>query len=129
MTDRSAVRDWLGGYERAWRARGTDALDELFADDLVYLPSPWADAIRGRRALARFWEASRDGPDEGFEMATRVVAVDGDTAVVRIDVAYEDGQRWRDLWLITFDDAGRCVRFEEWPFAPGQDDGHGDDRG
>ena len=33
-------------------------------------------------------------------------------------------QRWRDLWVIRFDGEGRCVAFEEWPFAPGQRDGH-----
>ena len=127
MTGRDAVRTWLEGYERAWRTPGTSALGELFIDDVVYLPSPWAEPIRGRGALGRFWEGSRDGPDEGFDAVTRLVAVDGDTAVVRVDVDYEDGQRWRDLWLISFAADGRCARFEEWPFAPGQDDGHGDD--
>jgi hypothetical protein len=33
-------------------------------------------------------------------------------------------ERWRDLWVIRFDDDGRCVAFEEWPFAPRQRDGH-----
>jgi hypothetical protein len=32
--------------------------------------------------------------------------------------------RWLDLWVLRFDDAGRCTAFEEWPFAPGQADGH-----
>ena len=31
---------------------------------------------------------------------------------------------WRDLWVIRFDDDGRCVAFEGWPFAPRQRDGH-----
>jgi hypothetical protein len=26
--------------------------------------------------------------------------------------------------VVPFDDAGRCERFEEWPFRPDQDDGH-----
>jgi hypothetical protein len=34
-------------------------------------------------------------------------------------------ERWRDLWVIRFGDDGRCVAFEEWPFAPPQRDGHG----
>jgi hypothetical protein len=38
------------------------------------------------------------------------------------------GQRWRDLWVLTLDGSGRCERFEEWPFAANQSDGHEADR-
>jgi hypothetical protein len=53
------------------------------------------------------------------------VAVDGDTAVVRVAVDYRGKKhtRWRDLWVIRFAPDGRCRTFEEWPFAPDQDDG------
>ncbi|MFC8799271.1 hypothetical protein ACFT2C_16170 [Promicromonospora sp. NPDC057138] len=58
-------------------------------------------------------------------MAAEVVAVDGPTAVVRVSVEYGgSGSRWRGLWVLTFDEDGRCAAFEEWPFAPGQSDGH-----
>jgi len=43
---------------------------------------------------------------------------------VRVAVDYATGNRWRDLWVLTLDDAGRCRAFEEWPFAPKQPDGH-----
>jgi SnoaL-like domain len=127
MTDRAVVHDWLARYERAWRAPGTAALDELFADSITYLPSPWSSPILGLDSLRRFWEAARSGPDEGFRMTSEIVAVDGRTAVVRVHVGYDDGQRWRDLWVLTLDDEDRCEHFEEWPFAPDQDDGHRDD--
>ena len=124
---RAEVEDWVLRYERAWRAPGTAALDELFADAVSYSPSPWADPVVGLPALRRFWDAARDGPDEGFRMASAVVAVDDRTAVVRVHVDYDDGERWRDLWIVTLDARGRCTHFEEWPFAPDQDDGHHDD--
>ena len=127
MTDRSAVNDWLARYERAWRSPGTAALDELFGDGVIYVASPWASPILGLESLRRFWDAARDGPDEGFRMTSEIVAVDGATAVVRVHVDYDDGQRWRDLWVLTLDDQDRCERFEEWPFAPDRDDGHADD--
>jgi hypothetical protein len=128
MTDRAAVLDWLARYERAWRASGTAALDEVFDGSVTYVPSPWASPIVGIDSLRRFWDAARSGPDEGFRMTSEIVAVDGRTAVVRVHVDYDDGQRWRDLWVLTLDDQGRCEHFEEWPFAPDQDDGHGDDQ-
>jgi len=34
------------------------------------------------------------------------------------------GRPWRDLWVLRFAADGRCSSFEEWPFAPGQPDGH-----
>jgi ketosteroid isomerase-like protein len=127
--DRSDVERWVEAYETLWRSSGTDGLAEVFAPDATYLPSPWATPVRGLPALAAFWEAEREGPDEPFTMTSRVLAVEGRTAVVRVEVDYArdgdaGGERWRDLWVLTFDDAGRCAAFEEWPFAPDQPDGH-----
>ncbi|HSE08423.1 MAG TPA: nuclear transport factor 2 family protein [Nocardioidaceae bacterium] len=124
--DRDAVEQWVNDYERLWRTAGTDGLAALFAPKAVYLPSPWAPPVSGLAAISRFWEAERDRPDEDFTMSSEVVAVDGDTAVVRVSVTYGDpaSGRWRDLWVLRFDAHGRCTAFEEWPFAPRQPDGH-----
>jgi ketosteroid isomerase-like protein len=125
--EHAAVRRWVEGYERAWRTAGTDDLSRLFAPDATYLVSPWARPVEGLAAIRELWESERDGADEAFTMASDIVAVEGDTAVVRVAVAYgtPDGRRWRDLWVVQFDADGRCAAFEEWPFAPDQDDGHG----
>ena len=129
--DRRTVATWVEGYERAWRSPGTDQLAELFSPDVSYVPSPWAPAVNGLDELARFWEAGRDGPDEQFTLSSEVVALEGDTAVVRLSVDYlgPDTTRWRDLWVLEFAPDGRCARFEEWPFTPGQPDGHEGDAG
>lgn len=124
--EKDAVDRWVAGYERAWRAPGVEALAELFSPDVSYLPSPWAEPIVGLARLGSWWDAERDGPDEAFTMTSELVAVDGDTAVVRVAVDYlrDPPARWRDLWVLRFDAEGRCARFEEWPFAPNQPDGH-----
>jgi SnoaL-like domain len=123
--DSTAVQQWVGHYERLWRTPGTELLAELFVSDATYLPSPWAQPIEGLEAIARFWESDRVSADEEFTMSSDVVAVDGKTAVVRVFVRYAaSGRYWRDLWLLRFAADGRCSSFEEWPFAPGQPDGH-----
>jgi len=124
---RDFVARWLAAYEEVWRTPGTARLAELFTPDVTYAPSPWAEPRRGLVELGLFWEAERAGPDERFTMSSEVVAVDADTAVVRVAVHYEDGPgaAWRDLWVLRFAAGGRVAAFEEWPFAPGQDDGHG----
>ena len=50
------------------------------------------------------------------------VAVEGDTAVVRVHVQYRKlrEQEYRDLWVIKLDPDGLCTHFEEWPFFPGR---------
>jgi len=124
--DRTAVERWVTAYERAWRTPGTDALAELFSPDISYLVSPWADPVVGLDRVATFWDPGPDGPDQEFTMTSEVVAVDGPVAVVRVSVGYAKARDWRDLWVMRFDGEGRCTAFEEWPFAPGQDDGQGE---
>lgn len=100
-------------------------LAELFTPDATYLVSPWAEPITGLEALATFWEAERHGPDESFTLDSEVLAVEMETAVVRVAVEYHDRPRsWRDLWVVMFAPGGRCSRFEEWPFSPTTPDGH-----
>jgi ketosteroid isomerase-like protein len=125
-TDRSSVARWVEGYERAWRTPGVAGLSALFTEDVSYLPSPWAAPIEGLDRLSRFWDDERAGADEEFVLAAEVVAVDGEVAVVRVQLDYADDEvrQWRDLWVIRFAADGRCRAFEEWPFAPGQRDGH-----
>jgi SnoaL-like domain len=122
--DRSAVSSWIVKYEEAWRTLGTELLADLFTPDVSYVPSPWAAEISDVASLEAFWEEEREGPDEEFRMMHEVVAIEGNTAVARITVDYVKGGSWRDLWVLEFAGDGRCSRFEEWPFTPGQADGH-----
>jgi hypothetical protein len=109
---------WLAGYEQAWREPGTKRLAELFTYDVVYSPSPWSEPVEGLEALEEFWDAERSGPDEQFTMTHEVLALDNETAVVRVEVTYEEPERrWRDLWVLRFASGGRCAWFEEWPFS------------
>lgn len=125
MTDRERVTAWIDGYERAWRTAGTRSLADLFTADAMYSQDPYRDPVVGLPAIERIWTAERDGPDEAFTMAYEIVAVDGDTAVARLDVRYGDPvtQEYRDLWLMWFAPDGRCRRFEEWPFWPDRSSG------
>jgi ketosteroid isomerase-like protein len=116
------IAEWVAAYERAWRTAGTDQLAELFTADATYQMAPFEDRHRGLSAIAELWEAEREGPDEAFTLQSEVVAVEGDTGVVRCEVAYGEPNRqiYRDLWIIRLDEHGRCFHFEEWPFWPKQ---------
>jgi ketosteroid isomerase-like protein len=119
---RVRVADWLARYERAWRTAGTDTLVELFTEDATYQLAPYDDPLVGLPAIAAMWEVEREGPNEVFSMTSDIVAVDGATAVVRVEVVYGDPavREYRDLWVIRFDADGHSMAFEEWPFWPEQ---------
>ncbi len=118
--DRNRVAAWIAAYEQAWRTPGTAALGTMFTSDASYRQGPYRDPVVGLPAITRMWDSERDGPDEVFEMTSEIVAVDGDTAVARVQVRYGDPvhQEWRDLWIMRFAGDGKCLSFEEWPFAP-----------
>lgn len=120
--DRADLTRWLAAYDTAWRTPGTEPLRTLFAEGATYQPAPFEPPLQGRPAIAAFWEAEREGPDEVFKLTTEIVAVEGDTGVVRVEVVYGDPEirRYRNLWIVTLDEAGSCTAFEEWPFFPGQ---------
>jgi SnoaL-like domain len=120
--DRAELATWVAAYEKAWRTAGTEPLADLFSADAAYLAAPFEEPHRGLADIAEFWEAEREGPDEVFTMSSEIVAVEGDTGVVRIEVTYgpPSGNTYRDLWIVRLDDTGRCFHFEEWPFWPGR---------
>jgi hypothetical protein len=120
--DRADLARWMQSYERAWRTAGTASLDQLFSAHATYRNAPFAEPVVGLEAIAAFWDAERDGPDEPFTLEWAPVAVEGNVGVARVEVAYGDPavDVYRDLWIISLDADGRCDAFEEWPFFPGQ---------
>ncbi|HEY4397714.1 MAG TPA: nuclear transport factor 2 family protein, partial [Acidimicrobiia bacterium] len=76
------------------------------------------EPYEGLAQISVVWEREREGHDEVFTMESAVVAVEEDTAVVRVHVRYGDPveDEYRDLWIIRFDETGLCAGFEEWPF-------------
>lgn len=124
--DRTTLTEWVAGYERAWRAPEGPALDRalasLFTPGATYSTAPFEQPYRGLPAISTMWRDERRGPDEPFTMRAEVVAADAErrTGVLRLEVRYgaPAEQTYRDLWIVRFDDGGRCEHFEEWPFWP-----------
>lgn len=119
---RADLARWIVAYERAWRTAGTQSLRHVFTPTATYRAAPFDEPLVGLEAIAEFWEQERDGPDEPFILESEVVAVEGPAGVARVEVHYGNppATTYRDLWVVTLDDEGRCTAFEEWPFLPGQ---------
>jgi SnoaL-like domain len=119
---RAEVDAWVAAYERAWRTAGTEPLRDLFSEEATYRMSPYAEPARGLDEIAALWGREREGPEESFQMRHEIVALDDETAVVRVEVEYGPprNSEYRDLWILRLAPDGRCREFEEWPFWPGQ---------
>ncbi|WP_430594014.1 YybH family protein [Isoptericola sp. QY 916] len=120
MVDRESVRSWVAGYEQAWRESDADAVARLFTPDARYARSPYdPEELVGHDAIRGFWTVDQDS---AFTMAAEPLAVEGDVAVVRVEVGYTAPrvQEYRDLWVLRFADDGRVADFEEWAYWPGK---------
>lgn len=113
------VMGWVARYEAAWRTGDLAGVDELFTDGARYRTSPYEEPKVGHDAIKAFW---LDDEDEVFTVAAEPVAVDGRTAVVRLEVRYGEPvrQEYRDLWVLRFAEDGRVEDFEEWAYWPGR---------
>ena len=119
------VLAWVYAHDEAWRSNDPDAIGRLFSEDGIYHLGPWEGPWRGytgpivgRAAIAGAWATAFD-PDERFEADAAVVAIDGRRGVVRRTIKYagagrEPATRYGSLWVLDFDDGGRCREYQEW---------------
>ncbi len=111
------VQRWLDAYVEAWRTYDPDQIGALFADDVTYRYQPYRDPLVGRAAVVASW---LEEPDAADSWSAHYVpyAVDGDRAVAVGTSRYLDDGKQRtifyNVWLLRFDDAGRCADFIEY---------------
>jgi ketosteroid isomerase-like protein len=117
--DRDQVMRWVDGYIDAWRTEDAQGVERLFTEDACYRRSPYEESEVGHDAIKAFWLADAG---ETFSVKAEPVAIEGQTAVVRLLVNYSGSvqQEYRDLWLLEFADDGRVSDFEEWAYWPGK---------
>lgn len=109
-----AVRRWVDGYINAWNSNARQDIVALFTDDARYYTEPHATPWEGHGAIVKGWLDRKDSPEEtSFEY--RVIAIDGDLAIVKGEVVYRNpAKRYSNLWEIRFAEDGRAREFVEW---------------
>jgi hypothetical protein len=121
---KETVTAWLRAYVRAWETYDPDEVADLFTEDAAYAFHPFDEPIRGRLAIVASWLEGKD-PAGTYEGRYEPVAIDGNIAVANgrsryfKDASKVDLDREYDnLFLIEFDDHGRCRSFREWYMSP-----------
>lgn len=124
--DHGHVQRWLDRYVAAWKSFDEAEIGDLFSEDADYRYHPWDDPVRGRDEIVKDWVApdgnasSRDEPGT-YDATYAPFAVDGQRAVaVGTSDYFTDAsqatreQRFHNVYLLEFDDEGRCRSFTEW---------------
>lgn len=119
MTDRASVASWLAAYSHAWQTYDPAAIGALFAENATYATGPYDEPIRGREAIVAAWLENRDAPGT-YAGAYEPLVVEGDRAVANGRSRYFEADRvalrteFDNIFVLRFDDAGRCVEYREW---------------
>lgn len=119
--DRANAQRWLDAYVHAWLTYDPQEIGALFSDDAEYYYSPFSEVVRGREAIVTAWAAPdrRDAPGT-YQAHYEPLAVDGQVVVANGRSRYfeADGttptRTFDNIYVIRFDDAGRCTEFKEW---------------
>jgi hypothetical protein len=122
--EKSAVVKWLAAYVKAWKSYSPEAIGALFTEDATYSYYPFEEPVRGREAIVASWLKNQDPPGT-YDASYAPIAVDGNIAVAQGRSRYfKDStqkqltKQWDNVFVIEFDDRGRCRSFSEWFVAP-----------
>ena len=108
-----AVQAWLNAYLDAWRGNEPEAIGALFSEDATYAYNPWDEPVRRREAIVVDWLKEPDEPD-AWRAEYRPILVEGRRSVVTGVTRYVDDGTYSNLFVIDFDDEGKCRAFTEW---------------
>ncbi|MEO6797687.1 MAG: nuclear transport factor 2 family protein [Candidatus Dormibacter sp.] len=121
---KETVTTWLRSYVKAWETEDPNAIGALFTVDATYSYHPFEAPVIGRLAIVASWVDDQDPPGT-YDASYEPIAIDADLAVAQGRSRYfKDASKseldrvFDNLFLIQFDDQGRCRSFREWFMSP-----------
>lgn len=110
-----AFTSWLTAFGDAWEAGEAGALGSLFVVGVTFAPDPFAELVRGRRAVVA-WFAERFAEWPGAAFTAQVLGAGDTYGVAHWRVT--SGERAADgVWVVALDPRGRCESLREWSHA------------
>lgn len=108
------LETWMDRYIAAWSDNHPDHIAALFTEDAIYDPQTADGELIGREEIVRWWRDIDDDPDN-WEFEWRPLVETDEIAVITGSTRYHSpSASYRNLWVIHFDDTGRCHDFTEW---------------
>lgn len=108
------MHEWMDQYVLAWSTNHPDHIRALFADEAVYDPQTARGEWHGIEEIVDNW-VEIDDHEENWEFEWRPLVETDELSIVTGRTTYfEPPISYRNLFVITFDDEGRCYDFTEW---------------
>jgi Nuclear transport factor 2 (NTF2) domain. len=109
---------WLERYRAAWATDDPQQIGALFTEDATYAPRPFGEPWTGRDSIVAQWIELGDSKN-AWQFESEIVAVDGDTGVVRCLTTYpahdsEPEEVYSNIWVVRLAPDGRARSFAEW---------------
>ena len=106
--------NWMDGYVLAWSTNDPEQITGLFTEDAVYDPQTAAGEHNGIDEIVAWWTDIGDD-EENWDFEWQPLVDNEDLAVITGKTRYyEPPLTYRNLFVIRFDDSGRCYDFTEW---------------
>lgn len=117
-TDESAPRGrletWVDGYVAAWADNDQEHIAALFTEDAVYDPQTADGEIHGVEAISEWWR-DLDEDADNWDFQWLPLIENDEIGIITGKTNYFDPPvTFRNLWIIRFDETGRCKDFTEW---------------
>ena len=109
---------WLEMYGKASKENDPQASADLFALDAQYYETPFDEPLKGRDAIYQYWNKGAQKLKDK-ESAHEILSVNGNLGIARWQAKFTSIQSGNRLaldcvFLVEFDDDGRCRVFREW---------------
>ena len=101
----------------AWERGDATGLTALFTVGATFAPDPFADVVRGRRAILSRFDSAVAGW-RGATFAAQVLGA-GDTYGVAHWRVATDERAIDGVWVVALDARGRCESLREWSSESG----------
>ncbi len=109
---------WLERYGQASKENDPRASSELFSWDAKYYETPFDEPICGRDAIYKYWERGAKTLKDKTS-SYEVLAVKDEFGIARwqskfTNISTEKRLALDCLFVVEFDDDGKCSLFREW---------------
>jgi hypothetical protein len=107
-----SVTRWVEAYLRAWQTNDRDDIAALFTADAEYHESPFDTEWIGRDEIVEGWQGRWDWQQGGWTFDWTITSIEHLSAVITGVGHYTELGDFDNAWTVTFNEFGRCTRFE-----------------
>lgn len=114
MVTTPQIDHWVAAYLTAWTTCAPSDIAALFADDAEQHEWPYETDWIGLAAIIEGWQSRAAWQEGGWTFDWSLLTVNGDTFAIDGVGNYMELGTFKNLWVVTLDDSGKCTMFRMW---------------